>query len=185
MKRPEHDEYFMKIAMAARSRANCAGKRVGAVLVRDERVISTGYNGTPEGMMNCDEGGCQRCAKGRRANEGYDVCICVHAEQNALLSAARFGTTVEGACLYTTLQPCFGCIKELLQAKVEAAFFIHPWEPKKALLGEYRKIQAAIPNGIKRLAVRDPEARWANNVPAISSATTSEPVPFPRKRRAS
>jgi dCMP deaminase len=97
MKRPEHAEYFMQIAMAARTRANCIGKRVGAVLVRDERVISTGYNGVPEGMTNCDEGGCQRSAVGRRANEGYGVCICVHAEQNALLSAARFGTTVEGS----------------------------------------------------------------------------------------
>jgi dCMP deaminase len=183
MKRPEHDEYFMRIAMVARSRANCAGKRVGAVLVRDERVISTGYNGTPEGMMNCDEGGCQRCAKGRRANEGYDVCICVHAEQNAMLSAARFGTILGGASLYTTLQPCFGCIKEVLQAKVEAAYYLHPWEPKKSLLSEYRKIQAAIPKGIKRLSIRDPDGRWANNMQPAAAVPT--PVSLPRSRRAS
>src|SRR5579872_1436523 len=107
--RPEHHEYFMNIAIAVRRRALCLGRSVGAVLVRDGRIISTGYNGTPENMPNCDERehGCLRCASPDQfpSGTGYDLCICVHAEQNALLSAARFGTSVEGSVLYSTLRP--------------------------------------------------------------------------------
>jgi tRNA(Arg) A34 adenosine deaminase TadA len=111
--------YFMGIALAVRARANCRGSRVGAVIARDDRIVSTGYNGTPSGMTNCLEGGCLRCARPERygPGEAYDLCICVHAEQNALLAAARFGIEVQGATLYTTMQPCFGCAKELLQAR--------------------------------------------------------------------
>lgn len=107
--RPGHHEYFMQIAMTVRRRALCLGRSVGAVLVKEGRIISTGYNGTPENMPNCDERerGCLRCASRDQfeSGTGYDVCICVHAEQNALLSAARFGTPVDGAVLYTTLRP--------------------------------------------------------------------------------
>ena len=93
MPRPEPDAYFMGIALAVRARANCTGRRVGAIIVRERRILSTGYNGTPSAMLNCDEGGCQRCANPQSyaSGEGYDLCICVHAEQNALLAAARFG----------------------------------------------------------------------------------------------
>ncbi len=120
MSRPDPDRYFMGIAMAVRSRANCTGRRVGAIIVRDYRILSTGYNGTPTRMTNCEEGGCHRCAhpESYASGEGYDVCICVHAEQNALLAAARFGVAIEGCTLYTTLQPCFGCLKEAIQASV-------------------------------------------------------------------
>jgi dCMP deaminase len=93
--RPSHEEYFMTIAMAVRLRANCLGTRVGAVIALEDRLISAGYNGTPSHMRNCDEGGCYRCANREKKFESgsaYDVCICVHAEQNALLSAARFGS---------------------------------------------------------------------------------------------
>ncbi|RME73790.1 MAG: CMP deaminase, partial [Planctomycetota bacterium] len=105
----------MGIALAVRRRANCLGSRVGAVLVLEDRVIATGYNGTAQGLPNCDEGGCERCANRTRygRGQGYDVCVCVHAELNALLSAARFGIRCEGAAIYTTLQPCFGCAKAL------------------------------------------------------------------------
>jgi dCMP deaminase len=92
------DEYYMTIAMAVRMKANCLGRKVGAVVVKANRIISTGYNGTPEGMTNCFEGGCVRC-KNKEAyasSVGYDVCIYVHAEQNTLITAARFGNSVEG-----------------------------------------------------------------------------------------
>jgi dCMP deaminase len=127
--RPAQDEYFMTIAMAVRSRADCLGSRIGAVLARDERVVSTGYNGTPQDMVNCSDGGCERCSNRERfqSGSGYDLCICVHAEQNALLSAARFGIATEGAVVYTTTRPCFGCTKELLQARIKAVFYIHDW----------------------------------------------------------
>jgi dCMP deaminase len=130
-RRPDRPEYYMSIAMAVRARANCIGNRVGAILVLGDRIIATGYNGTPSNMPNCDEGGCERCANRERyaASAGYDVCICVHAEQNALISSARFGIAVAGADLYTTMQPCFGCAKELLQAQVRSVRYLHPWEP--------------------------------------------------------
>src|SRR3990172_12051902 len=104
--RPDRMNYYMLIALAVRKRANCIGNRVGAVLVLNDRIISTGYNGTPQNMPNCDEGGCERCAHREKYGTatGYDVCICVHAEQNALISASRFGTPVEGASLYTTMR---------------------------------------------------------------------------------
>ena len=134
MPRPDPDSYFMGIALAVRARANCTGRRVGAVIVRDNRILSTGYNGTPSKMRNCEEGGCHRCASPQAygSGEGYDLCICVHAEQNALLAAARFGVAVEGCTMYTTLQPCFGCLKELLQANVRALCYLRPWESRFA-----------------------------------------------------
>ncbi len=159
--RPGPDDYFMGIAMAVRRRADCTGNRVGAVIVKDRRIVSTGYNGTPEGTPNCSEGGCHRCANRDRypSGTGYDLCICVHAEQNALLSAARFGIAVEGSTMYTTMRPCFGCTKELLQAKVRKVVYLHDWvypDPEKR--AEYERLQALFPEGVYRLDVVDPDA---------------------------
>jgi dCMP deaminase len=132
-RRPTREEYFMLLAVATRQRAECLGRHVGAVLVRDGRIIATGYNGTPRGFPRCnaDERGCHRCAEPERfpPGTGYDVCICVHAEQNALLQAARLGYTSDGAICYTTLRPCFGCLKELHQAGVGSVRFLHAWAP--------------------------------------------------------
>ncbi len=118
--------YYTRIADAVRQKASCDKRLVGAVVVLGNRIVSTGYNGTPEGMTNCNQGGCYRCAHPNlyEPGKGYDVCICVHAEQNALLTAARFGIQVEGADVYTTLAPCFGCMKELLQAKVRSVYYL-------------------------------------------------------------
>ena len=114
----------MLIAVATRQRAECLGRHVGAVLVREGRIVATGYNGTPRGFPRCnaEEQGCHRCAHREQYPSGsaYDVCICVHAEQNAILQAARLGYSLEGAHCYTTLRPCFGCLKELRQAGVGA-----------------------------------------------------------------
>jgi len=162
--RPERPEYFMNIAMAVRERANCLGSRVGALLVLGFRVIATGYNGTPEKMPNCDEGGCDRCANREHYESGtaYDICICVHAEQNALLSAARFGTAVEGADLYTTTRPCFGCTKELLQAHVNSVYYLHEWtHPDERLAQEYERLQGRFPGGVKKVELFDPREDWA------------------------
>jgi dCMP deaminase len=162
MPRPEPDAYFMGIALAVRSRANCTGRRVGAVIVRDRRILSTGYNGTPSQMANCEDGGCERCANPGAfgSGEGYDLCICVHAEQNALLAAARFGVAVEGCTLYTTLQPCFGCLKELLQASVDGVAYLHPWQSKFG--AQYAALVSRMGEGrFRRVAVADPDAGWA------------------------
>jgi dCMP deaminase len=162
MTRPDPDAYFMGIAIAVRARANCTGRRVGAIIVRDRRILSTGYNGTPAGMTNCEDGGCSRCAAPQEyaSGEGYDVCICVHGEQNALLAAARFGVAITGCALYTTLQPCFGCLKEMLQANVEEVCYLHPWRSR---FGEqYATLVQRFTEGrFRQVVVDDPAAAWA------------------------
>ena len=166
---PSTDAYYMGITLAVREKANCTGNRVAATIVKGNRVVSTGYNGTPSGMTNCLDGGCLRCDNPKQQFEsgtGYDLCICVHAEQNALLAAARFGISVEGSTMYTSMQPCFGCAKELLQAKIHTVVYLHPWIPydpdpvmDKLKKAEYEKITAQMT--MKKLDYTDPRAEWA------------------------
>ncbi len=141
----EWDHYYMEIALTVSKRANCTGALVGAVLVLENRIVSTGFNGTPAGFMNCLEGGCVRCrdralAKVGRTSEmsdttfadgpkQLDLCICVHAEANAILSAARVGTHTDGTTLYTTHKPCFMCLKEAHQAGVRRIVYLHEYVP--------------------------------------------------------
>jgi dCMP deaminase len=163
-KRPGRDEYYMMIAMTVRSRANCKGNKVGALIVVGDRVVSTGYNGTPSGMTNCLDGGCDRCSNrgNYESGKGYDLCICVHAEQNALLSAARHGIAVQGGTMYSTMRPCFGCTKELLQAGIAQVYYVHDWRyPDDDVQEAYERIQNRIPRGVKKLDMADPEADWA------------------------
>jgi len=177
---PDNDAYYMGIAFAVRERANCRGNRVGAVIVRGNRVIATGYNGVPEGMPNCLDGGCLRCSNPDGifpSGHGYDLCICVHAEQNALLSAARFGIAVEGGTLYTTMQPCYGCAKEALQAHISRVVYLHPWTPtdkdaemQRRKQEEYDRVMARI-GRLDRLDLPDPRASWA--VTALRSPPTA------------
>ena len=162
--RPGWDEYYMGIALAVRRRANCMGNRVGAILVLEGRVVATGYNGTPQGMPNCEDGGCERCKNRHlyKSGEGYDLCICVHAEQNALLMSARVGIPVEGSTMYTTMRPCFGCAKELLQAKVAGVVYLHEWRhPNEMVRAEYERLQAYFPAGCRHIVMPDPEEAWA------------------------
>jgi dCMP deaminase len=159
--------YFTNIAIAVREKANCLGSKVGAVLVRDGRIIATGYNGTPSGMKNCLDGGCYRCANREhfKTGEGYDRCICVHAEQNALLSAARFGISVEGASVYVTMQPCFGCLKEMLQARINDVHYLHPWNVNTKNVRDQNKdylfLTDHFKGGVHRVEMEDPRAEWA------------------------
>jgi dCMP deaminase len=171
------DEYYMNIAIAVRKKANCLGRRVGAVIVKENRIISTGYNGTPEGLTNCNDGGCVRC-KDKHAfapSVGYDVCICVHAEQNAVITAAWFGHAIEGSIVYSTLRPCFDCSKALLQAKVQAIYFIHDWQHAEGSPREqYNFMQSKFPSGVRKIDYVDPEADWADNrAPRVPSAVTN------------
>lgn len=120
----DFNNYYMLVALAVREKANCIGRKVGAIIVKENRIIGTGYNGTPEGMANCENEGCMRCTKYRNSGELYDKCICVHAEQNAMITAARFGHSIDGSIVYTTLEPCFTCCKEFLQAKIETFYYL-------------------------------------------------------------
>jgi dCMP deaminase len=117
--RPSWDEHFMKIAEDASTRSNCLRRKVGALIVKQRNIISTGYNGTPMGVKNCFEGGCPRCISDVEPGQGYDTCICVHAEANAILLAARHGNATDGGVLYTTVRPCFSCLKEAVQAGIK------------------------------------------------------------------
>ncbi|MDQ3772941.1 MAG: deaminase [Pseudomonadota bacterium] len=152
------------VGLAAGPVGAMSGTIPGAV-IKENRIISTGYNGTPEGMTNCMDRGCVRCKnKDTYAKSvGYDVCICVHAEQNALITAARFGNSIEDAFVYSTLRPCFDCTKAMLQAKVHTIYFMHDWKhPIDSLQEQYRLAQSKLPGGVRKVDVEDPEAAWAN-----------------------
>ncbi len=117
--RPSWDEYFMSIARVVASRSNCVKRRVGAVVCLDRRIISTGYNGTPRGVRNCNEGGCPRCNSFAEGGTRLDECLCSHAEENAITQAAYHGVSVRGAAIYTTLSPCLMCTKMIINAGLQ------------------------------------------------------------------
>ena len=121
--RPGWDEYFMRIARMVASRSNCVKRKVGAVIVRDRRIISTGYNGTPRGTRNCNEGGCPRCNSFAQGGTRLDECLCSHGEENALTQAAYHGVSVRGASLYSTFCPCLTCTKMIINAGIEEVVF--------------------------------------------------------------
>jgi dCMP deaminase len=180
--RPSRDDYYMGIALAVRRRANCLGSRVGAILVLDDRIIATGYNGTPAGFTNCDQGGCDRCKNRHHyvSGEAYDLCVCVHAEQNAILTAARFGIAVAGATCYTTTRPCYGCSKELLQAQVVGVRFLHDWShPKESLRKAYESLQDHFPQKVLNVPVEDPDAEWAVSAKRLKESVKADPDQVP------
>ncbi len=114
--RPDWDTYFMDIAHVVSRRGNCSRRQVAAVIVKDRRIISTGYNGTPRGIRNCFEGGCPRCASEAPSGSDLGECVCSHAEENAITQAAYHGIAVRGASLYCTLSPCLICAKMIINA---------------------------------------------------------------------
>jgi dCMP deaminase len=116
--RPSWDEYFMMLAEVAAIRGNCLRRRVGAVIVHNRQILSTGYNGTPKGITNCSEGGCPRCSGHAASGSALDECLCVHAEENAIVQAAANGVAIRGGTLYCTLSPCSYCAKSIINADI-------------------------------------------------------------------
>ena len=116
--RPGWDDYFMSIARVVAMRSNCVKRKVAAVVTLDRRIISTGYNGTPRGVQNCNEGGCPRCSSFAPEGTSIGDCLCSHAEENAITQAAYHGVSVRGATLYTTLCPCLMCTKMIINSGV-------------------------------------------------------------------
>ena len=116
--RPGWDEYFMNIAHEVALRSNCVKRRVGAVISRERRIGSTGYNGTPRGAPNCNEGGCPRCNSLARSGTALSECLCSHAEENAITQAAYHGTLVAGGTIYVTLSPCLMCTKMIINSGI-------------------------------------------------------------------
>ena len=126
--RPTWDQYFMSIAQVVASRSNCVKRKVAAVVTRDRRIVSTGYNGTPRGVRNCNEGGCPRCAGGAASGTRLDECLCSHAEENVITQAAYHGVSLRGSTVYTTFYPCLICAKLMINAGVSEVVFEAPFE---------------------------------------------------------
>ncbi|RMZ92016.1 hypothetical protein DV736_g745, partial [Chaetothyriales sp. CBS 134916] len=120
--RPTWDAYFMTLASLASLRSNCMKRRVGCVLVHDSRIISTGYNGTPRNLTNCNEGGCGRCNSANSGGVALSTCLCLHAEENALLEAGRERIR-EGAILYCDTCPCLTCSVKIAQVGVKEVVY--------------------------------------------------------------
>jgi dCMP deaminase len=117
--RPSWDEYFVEIARQVATRSTCLRRQVGAVIVRDKRILCTGYNGPPRGLRHCDETGCLRAQLGIPSGQRLDICRALHAEQNAIIQAALHGVSIEGAFIYVTHQPCFTCAKMIINAGIQ------------------------------------------------------------------
>ena len=143
----------MNIAYETARRSNCLRRQIGAILVRDRRIISTGYNGTPLGVKNCFEGGCARCNSETPSGQSYDTCICVHAEQNAIVLAARNGISTDGCTLYSTLRPCFGCAKETIQAGIREVIYAEDFQYPDELERIYQELIAETRLTLRQLIV--------------------------------
>ncbi len=117
--RPSWDEYFLEIANLISSRSTCLRRQVGAVIVKDKRILATGYNGTPKGLPHCLEIGCLREEMKIPSGERHELCRGLHAEQNALLQASLHGVSVKDGALYCTNQPCIICAKMLINAGIK------------------------------------------------------------------
>ncbi len=116
--RPSWDDYFMSIAKVVAMRSNCMKRKVAAIIVKERRVISTGYNGTPRGARNCNEGGCPRCNSMAESGTALEECLCCHGEENAITQAAYHGTSLKESALYTTYAPCLLCTKMIINSGI-------------------------------------------------------------------
>jgi dCMP deaminase len=123
VQRPSWDEYFMNIAKVVASRSNCMKRKVAAIIVRDKRVVSTGYNGTPRGTRNCNEGGCPRCNNLATSGTALDECLCSHGEENAIVQASYHGVSLKDAVIYTTFAPCLQCTKMIINSGIREVIF--------------------------------------------------------------
>ena len=137
-RRPTWDEYFMNLARQAATRSTCLRRQVGAVLVRDKRVLATGYNGSPRGVAHCLDIGCLRDQLGIPSGERHELCRAIHAEQNAIIQAAVHGVGVDDAILYTTLHPCILCAKMLINCGVHEIHYAegYPDELSASMIAE-------------------------------------------------
>ncbi|WP_407306234.1 deoxycytidylate deaminase [Desulfosporosinus sp. SB140] len=132
-KRPSWDSYFMQMAHVVSERSTCLRRQVGAVMVKDKQILCTGYNGSPSGLQHCDEIGCLRQSLSIPSGERHEICRAVHAEQNALVQAAKHGVAITGADLYTTHQPCVLCTKLLINVGIKRVFYHYPYPDQLAV----------------------------------------------------
>ena len=119
MKRPDNDQYFLKIASVVAERATCLRRHVGAVAVRNKHILATGYNGAPSNLKDCLELGCLRDELNIPSGERHEICRGIHAEQNVIIQASLNGVSLEGSTIYATHTPCVLCAKMLVNARIK------------------------------------------------------------------
>jgi dCMP deaminase len=126
--RPSWDDYFMSLAALVGGRSTCLRREVGAILVRDKRVLATGYNGAPSGLPHCEDVGCLREQRKVPSGERHELCRGLHAEQNVIIQAAQYGIAIAGATLYTTSRPCSICARMVINAGIVKIFYRDGYE---------------------------------------------------------
>ena len=130
--RPSWDEYFMKITKDVALRSTCLKRNVGAIIVKDHRILSTGYNGAPKHLEHCSVTGCLRKEMKVPSGQRHELCRGLHAEQNAIIQAAWHGVKIEGSTLYSTYQPCVICVKMMINAGIKRLVYEGDYPDKLA-----------------------------------------------------
>jgi len=133
LNRPDLDSYFMEIAKVVSTRSTCLRQKVGAVIVKNKRILATGYNGAPSGLPHCEEVGCLREKLNVPSGERHELCRAVHAEQNAIIQAAVHGVSIAGGTLYTTHQPCIMCAKMIINAGIKRVVYGKKYADERGL----------------------------------------------------
>ena len=131
-KRPSWDEYFMEMAHLVTKRSTCLRRQVGAVLIKEKKILATGYNGAPSGLEHCLDIGCLREKLGIPSGERHELCRALHAEQNAIIQAAEHGTPLRDSILYLTNQPCIICAKMIINAGIKEVVIAGDYPDKMA-----------------------------------------------------
>lgn len=122
--RPSWEKFFLDLARMVSTRSTCLRRQVGAVVVRDKRILSTGYNGAPTGLAHCDQAGCIREQLKVPSGERHEMCRAIHAEQNAIIQAATFGVSLAGATIYVTHHPCVLCSKMIINSGIRQVVYL-------------------------------------------------------------
>lgn len=131
--RPSWNEYFMDIVDLVKTRSTCLRRQVGAIIVKDKRILATGYNGAPVGIRHCSEVGCLRQEQGVPSGERHELCRAIHAEQNAIVQAAMSGTSILGSTIYVSAQPCSLCAKMIINSGIKKIVFKGEYPDKLAM----------------------------------------------------
>ena len=156
----------MQITRLVAERSTCLRRKVGAIAVKDKRILATGYNGAPAGMRDCLDKGCLRQELGIPSGQRHEICSGLHAEQNAIIQGAVHGISLKGAEIYCTHQPCFICTKMLINCGISGVFFLEPYPDA---LGEAMLKEAGIPYAKLALDPAAPTDPASDASPAIQS----------------
>ncbi len=178
MNRPSWDEYFLMLAKLVSARSTCNSRKTGAIIVRNNRILATGYNGAVHGAPHCTDKGpdfCFRRSIGAHDGDKYNYCLSSHAEVNAIDQAARFGISLENATLYCTLEPCNWCFKQLIQAGIREIYYEEAYESKNREFDLFwRRIMESDQNirAFKQVSISDDSRNMMMSVITGSSVRT-------------